>query len=173
MLARKRQKWTNKSVSGTRKLIADVVEGTEIKRKKSRVVGFLLKEFLAAPTQLKFVKITSYFEDVVTFSDFKQIFAEPEVRKLVISVVVRASTHSCLKGEFPGNRRTGRLSPPTLPAPAPLVQLPPQLAQIQIAQTNSVWAFGAAATGVEVREWRFPSELLPESFFFGQLTNTH
>lgn len=67
------------------------MDNLEIKRKKSQVVRFLLKDFLANASQLKFSKIASYLEDMVTFSDFKQLFTEPEVRKLVISVVVRGS----------------------------------------------------------------------------------
>lgn len=77
-----------------------MVAGAELKKKKARVAEFLLAELLSAPSELKFSKIVGYFEDAVTCSDFRQIFAEPRARALIISIVVKARTHSALQSSL-------------------------------------------------------------------------
>ena len=62
----------------------------DIKRKKLKVVQFLLGNLYQAPSQFKLVKIISYFEDMISFSDFKQIFAEKQVHKLFLGIWVNA-----------------------------------------------------------------------------------
>jgi hypothetical protein len=68
----------------------------DIKRKKLKVVEFLLRNLYKGPTQFKLVKIISYFEDMISFSDFRQIFAEKQVHKLFLGLFVNARLNPVL-----------------------------------------------------------------------------
>lgn len=62
----------------------------EIKRKKFKVIGFLLRELMQSPSEFKVVKVISYFVDAISVSDFKQIFADQNLRRLITTMIINS-----------------------------------------------------------------------------------
>jgi len=73
-----------------------VVDKMEIKRKKLRVVEFLLRNLYKEPSQFKLIKIISYFEDMISFSDFRQIFSENQVHRLIVGLLINSRINPIL-----------------------------------------------------------------------------
>lgn len=83
----------------------------DLKKKKFKIIKFFLKELMQSPNEFKLVKGMNYFIDAVNVSDFKQVFADPELRRLICTIVINSRLNVIFKSNFFMEIYLGTLKP--------------------------------------------------------------